>query len=85
MKAIPCARYTAVNGTVCGKNQAEQHHASVGQIASVQLGAAAFPGVRAEATLALAALRAALPRRNLLFLGDPAPGQSHSTGPWWLG
>jgi hypothetical protein len=34
MKAIPCARYITVNGIVRLKNQADQNHASVGQIAS---------------------------------------------------
>src|SRR5262245_17045846 len=29
LKAIPCARYSSVDGTVCVKNQANQDHASV--------------------------------------------------------
>src|SRR5262249_46476491 len=29
LKAIPCARYSSLDGTVCVKNQANRYHASV--------------------------------------------------------
>ena len=65
MKAIPCARYTAVNGIVCLKNQAYQDHASVGQIASAA-GRLPAPGRARNAKRALLGV--------ILKLNAPPPG-----------
>jgi hypothetical protein len=67
MKAIPCARYTGVDGIVRHKNQVAQDHASVGQIASA--------GRNFPAAASPSGVSGAAPTRHSWRLGWPVGGE----------